>query len=337
MNNKRLDKKVSVIVPIFNAEHYLRECLESIINQTYKNTEIILVNDGSDDNSGEVASTFAKKDKRIRLLNQTNKGVSRARNRALDIATGAWVMFVDADDIVPEKSIEIMLSAAVDAKTHCVSGKFQSFSKNIDSRLVETTKNNCAKKMLNREDAINSLLYQVDIANAPFSKLYSRESISSIRFNKDISVAEDLLFNYNVIKNLNQVLLINDITYLYRNNPSSAINKTFSIKRMSGIKATGLILADIKNQDLPIAPAVNRHFMEALFILSQIKPKRDHLSCYNDCINVIINYRKHVFMDLKSPITYRIFALLSMINPATAICIYKTKVYAGSIASVKGL
>lgn len=313
---------VSIIVPIFNAGLYLEPCIESILAQTYDNTEIILVDDGSTDSSVGIINNFAERDSRIKVIRKVNAGVSSARNAALDVANGDWVAFVDSDDILPEKSIETMLNHAVNTRANCVCGKFQPFSGTLNRNVSSSIEKNV---VLDKKDAISSLLYQREIINAPFSKLYNMKSIGPIRFNEDISVAEDLLFNYYVFKNIEQVTLIDNTTYFYRTHSNSVINKPFSINRMSGLMATKKILTDIQKQDLPILPAVNRYFMEALFISSQLQSKCGHIVFYNNCIDVILEYRKSVLFDVHSPFVYRIFALLSSISPTLSIKVYKAK------------
>ena len=108
--------KVSIIVPIYNMEQYLNRCLESIINQTYENIEIILINDGSKDNSLEICKNYAKKDNRIMIIDQKNSGVSSARNSGLDKATGEYLAFVDPDDWIDKDGIEKMVDFALKHK-----------------------------------------------------------------------------------------------------------------------------------------------------------------------------------------------------------------------------
>ena len=103
-------EKVSIIVPIYNAEKYLEECISSITNQTYKNLQIILVNDGSKDKSWELCKKIKDTDNRISIATQSNSGVSVARNRGLELADGEWIMFVDPDDILDKKIVEDLLA-----------------------------------------------------------------------------------------------------------------------------------------------------------------------------------------------------------------------------------
>ena len=105
-----MNKLISIIMPVYNAEKYLNRSIESIMNQTYNNIEIILVNDGSTDNSLEICTSYQEKDNRIKLINQANKGVSFARNKGIDEATGDYIMFIDSDDYVEKNMIEDMVS-----------------------------------------------------------------------------------------------------------------------------------------------------------------------------------------------------------------------------------
>ena len=99
----RNDSLLSIIVPVYNVEQYLSRCVDSLVNQTYHNIEIILVDDGSPDRSGEICDEYAKKDKRVKVIHQSNGGLSDARNTALDIAKGDYLMFVDSDDWIEKK------------------------------------------------------------------------------------------------------------------------------------------------------------------------------------------------------------------------------------------
>ena len=106
----RNDSLISIIVPVYNVEQYLSRCVDSLVNQTYHNIEIILVDDGSPDRSGEICDEYAKKDKRVKVIHQSNGGLSDARNTALDIAKGDYLMFVDSDDWIEPTMYEEMLS-----------------------------------------------------------------------------------------------------------------------------------------------------------------------------------------------------------------------------------
>ena len=112
--------KISVVVPVYNVEKYLRKCIDSIINQTYKNLEIILVDDGSPDKCGEICDEYAKKDNRVKVIHKKNAGVSSARNDGIDNATGEYIIFVDSDDWLEDNAIEIMVDKLNEYDYDCV-------------------------------------------------------------------------------------------------------------------------------------------------------------------------------------------------------------------------
>ena len=147
--------KISVIVPIYNAEAYLNRCLDSIINQTYSDLEIILINDGSTDNSLDICLEYASKDKRIVVYNQTNKGISKTRNKGIELATGDYIGFVDSDDIISPRMYETLYNLMTDEKcliAGCQYTKFTSSCKfKEDKNYISYTKEEALKKNLNEE------------------------------------------------------------------------------------------------------------------------------------------------------------------------------------------
>lgn len=320
---------VSVIVPVFNNENYLEACLNSIMGQTYNNLEIIIIDDGSSDSSANMVDDFASKDGRFIVRHQKNQGVSSARNSALNIATGDWIMFVDSDDILPKNSIKTLLDIALKTDSDLVSGVYESFSKDVELKLTNFNKNKSSNCILGTEDAISDMLYQRKIANAPFSKLYKSQVVANVRFDEAISVSEDLLFNYMVLKNCSKIAVTDEVIYFYRNNPYSVINKPFSPKRMTGLQSTNMILADARNSNLVVLSAINRCFMEAIYILSQIKQKKINQQSYDECMKVVKDNRKTVFRDSMSPLVYRVIGFLSLMSPAMAVFLYKLKIVFG--------
>ena len=115
---------LSVIIPVYNVEPYLEQCLDSVINQTYKNLEIICINDGSTDNSLKILEKYQKKDNRIKLINQKNKGLSEARNAGLDVAKGEYIAFVDSDDYLELNAYEEAMNVVLQEKISCGLKKF---------------------------------------------------------------------------------------------------------------------------------------------------------------------------------------------------------------------
>lgn len=128
------DKLISIIIPVYNVQNYLRECIDSVIAQTYKNLEIILVDDGSPDKSGEICDEYSKKDARIKVIHKENGGLSDARNVALDIAKGEYIGFIDSDDYVEKDMFETLHTLAVEHNAEISS---ISFYKTLENEVID--------------------------------------------------------------------------------------------------------------------------------------------------------------------------------------------------------
>ena len=205
---------ISVIVPIYNVEKYLRKCLDSIIYQTYRNLEIILVNDGSTDNSGSICEEYAQADDRIKVIHKTNGGQCSARNMGLDVCTGDYITFVDSDDWIDKDYYEKMILQVGKGQLDCC----VSDRKVFNEEYVEIYNTNFAKDSIYTVDNVQNYFLAKFFKYTPSvcNKLYKRECINNIRF-KDIRKygSEDFIFNFEVLFNLKQ---IGEISNTYNNN-----------------------------------------------------------------------------------------------------------------------
>ena len=212
---------ISVIVPIYNVEKYINQCIDSIINQTYKNLEIILVDDGSPDNCGRICDEYAKKDSRIKVVHKENGGVCSARNIGMEKSTGKWIAFIDSDDWIENKYFEIILNEAKKEDVDIVICGYNKIWKN------KVEKINASGENINynsREYLIKSLNPQTCFGFCPM-RLIKKESIGDIRFNQNIVVGEDALFNIQISKNINKAVLLKQALYNYRNNSNSVVKR----------------------------------------------------------------------------------------------------------------
>lgn len=210
--------KVSIIVPVYNVEKYLRECVDSIIQQNYENWEIILVDDGSKDSSPAICDEYSSKDSRIITIHQENAGPSRARNHGLDKATGQFVMFVDSDDHINQNMISKMVETINSNQADLVICGYARFSD--DSYDPRSYSNEPLILMTNRGRLANfytkpnTNMFGISI----WAKLYRNDIIQNnkIRFNPEISYEEDCQFNIDYFEKINRIAVINDIFYMYR-------------------------------------------------------------------------------------------------------------------------
>lgn len=225
-----MDEKVSIIVPIYNAEKYLKECLDGIVGQTYTNVDVILVNDGSTDASETICLDYKEKYKYIHYYKTSNAGVSSARNFGIGKATGDWIFFVDADDAISTQAIEHLvrhLNEGIDwvvgAYSYERSGLGQGkstelfFSKQIQKLIL----NSPNYKKLYRKYPVP---FDDIVLMTVWGKLYKRSIIveNQISFYTDLKVCEDVVFNYEYARRCRKVLTTSDVIYYYRKNENSA-------------------------------------------------------------------------------------------------------------------
>jgi len=217
---------ISVIVPIYNSEKYLRKCIESIINQTYNHLEIILVNDGSKDASLLICKEFEKKDNRIIIIDLPNRGVSNARNQGTSIANGVYIQYIDSDDFVDNIYIETLFSTLQNKNVELAVCAIESFD-------IKGNKFDEWKVKENRLDFnnINKTLFleliQKFLLFGPVNKLYKKEIITnnSIVFDTSLSYGEDLLFNLEYCKHIDSLAITDKIAYKYIHDNTESLSK----------------------------------------------------------------------------------------------------------------
>ena len=200
---------ISIIVPIYNAENYLERCITSLINQTYKSLEIILINDGSTDNSRDICNNYAKKDKRIKILNQKNSGVSFARNKGLDTAQGQYICFVDSDDYISQEFVEKMYKQVSTNKADLAICNINNVSnKGIKSQNSLSYKNN----IITKEDYYKNIN---SFGGFLWNKIFKKNVIGNLRLEEDIYYCEDELFVINYVEKCTRITCLQEPLYFY--------------------------------------------------------------------------------------------------------------------------
>lgn len=210
---------ISVIVPVYNCENYLTKCLNSIVNQTYKNLQIILVNDGSKDKSGIVCDDFAKLDSRIQVYHIKNSGPSNARNLGLEKSKGEYVYFCDSDDYMNDNMLEALYNCITKHNVNMVMcGYLQHNKNNID---IHTGKESELVNINNSNQLIEYFFSPILNLSALWNKLYKRDAIGNTRFPCDLSWGEDQVFNYSFLTNNNSFYFCKETLYNYNSKYSS--------------------------------------------------------------------------------------------------------------------
>ncbi|MCR5148347.1 MAG: glycosyltransferase [Eubacterium sp.] len=211
---------VSVIVPYYNTEKYLQRCVDSITSQTYKDLEIILVNDGSTDKSGYIAKSLADSDVRIRNIDVPHGGVSRARNEGIKIASGEYIMFVDSDDWIRDTVIEHLYKTMLKKKADLVTCELL----RVDDTYKEEPQKTLKYKEYDRNEYLR-IFFKIDNnewVHYPVAKLYKRELISENLFPDDIRIGEDVIGTYKAIAGAEKIIRLNEVGYYYFKNNESA-------------------------------------------------------------------------------------------------------------------
>lgn len=314
--------KVSIIVPIYNSASYLGDCLDSILAQTHDNLEIILINDGSTDASGSICDDYARKDTRIIVIHQVNSGVSAARNRGIEILTGKYAMFVDSDDAMHPFMVDNLLTLAMRNQADMVTCR----STNHPARLRPVDMRRKYENV-SQKDAMLALLCPSNMDNAPFAKLIAVKHLHGLKFNTSLTIAEDLEFNYRLIKTMTRVTIIDTPLYHYRKVQGGATLSSFKPKRMDGLSATGLVLKNISiggDHDLLLA-AQTRHFMEAVYISTQILNSKHYKIQQKECETVMCDLKHIVANNLNAISSHRNVAKLAIINTKLSIRYYKLR------------
>lgn len=201
---------ISVIVPVYNVEKYIKKCVDSICGQTYKNLEIILVDDGSTDSSGKISDELAEEDRRISVIHQKNGGVSRARNAGLDKATGDYIAFVDSDDYLSLNMYECLLKSMKENDADIVRCGIKNVHEGEKVKQFETVDSIVELSLAEMIDGLKNRRTKLVVWNA----LYKKEIISELRFVPDV-IYEDVFFTNAVLKKHHSEILVNVPFYRY--------------------------------------------------------------------------------------------------------------------------
>lgn len=228
-------KKVSIVVPVYNAEKYLGYCINSILSQTYTNLEVILVNDGSVDSSPEICRNYAAIDDRIKIIDVENGGVSKARNIGIDYATGEYLQFVDSDDCIVPDMVEKMVLAVENYQMDLAICSFQMVTLENDLPIqiqVCTSKGLGQECVLTREtffEKMPTILWKTAMLECSWNKIFKTNLMKKhhIRFSEGISLGEDFLMNMGYFSVCNGTVLLSDELYYYMQTNGQALTKIY--------------------------------------------------------------------------------------------------------------
>ena len=290
-----MDKLISVIVPVYNVVQYLDKMLGTVCGQTYKNLEILLIDDGSTDGSGALCDSWQEKDARIRVFHQKNQGVSAARNKGLDEAKGDYIMFADSDDWLDGDMVQILYDLLTEQQVDISCCQIREvYEGKENAKKPDADEGAKAPKRAEGKEAAGLILLQ---PWAPYCKLYRSELLKNVRF-QTYRIAEDLLFNTDVICNtdFSSIAAIDKKMYNYLIRDNSAMKQKFHEKYMEGMRIEG----DCYRRLTAISPAYGQInlvgcgvslIFEKYARLSAAE-KREHKAAFVECKKYAKEYKK---------------------------------------------
>lgn len=238
---------ISVIVPVYNVEKYIKNCIDSIINQTYKNLEIILIDDGSKDNSGKICDEYTKLDNRIKAIHKKNGGLSDARNVGIDNATGKYITFIDSDDYVENDYVEYLYKLIKKYNVKMSISSYKVICKN-ETKIIDMAKNNKDEK-LKTQECLRKMLCEKGFTVSACTKMYEKSLFSDIRFPLG-KLCEDNGTTYKLILKCENIIYGNKSNYHYYKRNNSIMTSKFTKHRLDIIDLTDEMV-DVVEKEYP--------------------------------------------------------------------------------------
>jgi glycosyltransferase involved in cell wall biosynthesis len=305
---------ISIIVPVYNVELYLEECIESILAQTFTDFEILLINDGSIDKSGDICDEYAKDDNRIKVIHKEYGGVSSARNVGIKLAQGEYIGFVDSDDRIDKKMFNTLHMLCVETKSDisiCTLGR------EINGQLINRKEEELIKEMNNTEamrELFKGVLYRFSLCN----KLFRKNCFKNIQFPEG-RIHEDLSTTYRLFANCNRAIFTNYIGYIYVKRENSILTTSFSEKRLDAFIGWNEILSFMSEK----YPQLSREFLSCFVygcvdnvnhILNQVENKEDRQKYLGSIQLQVKRYFKDIILNNTLSLNYKLIITLLNYN-----------------------
>ena len=310
-----MEPLISVIVPVYNVEKYLEQCVESIRNQSYTNLEIILVDDGSPDNCPVMCDRFAEVDERIRVMHKENGGLSDARNAGIGQATGQYIVFVDSDDWIHQDMISILCQALVENGADISTCEYQKV--NEDTKLSFNEKKVDLKYIVyNKKEAMEKWLYQ-KMKGMVWAMLIPKQLCESTLFPKG-RLYEDNFVIYKYFWNAHRIVYISNPLYYYRNNPNGSMNRSFTFQMLDEVDGIDEIIdfLSINSSDL-LKAAKSRKYSAHCRVIRHMPLENNNSKMHKigmDLWAFLKNYRWEMMFDFKARLKNRIAAACTIMG-----------------------
>lgn len=307
-----MGEKISVIVPVYNVENYLERCVESILHQTYTNFELILINDGSTDSSGQICDHLANQYENIKVYHIENAGVSNARNVGIQLATGSWVTFIDSDDFVTQDYLATLASAVEGLNVGFAIAPLHHIKNGI---VTDIPSHSGRTELWSTEETMKELLMTTRTSFFPVAKLFKRDLLADEKFNTNYHLAEDALFLTELLlKTRCSCVFIDKPVYYYDHREGSA---TTSVNRhvFDTIEVYQQIIAQV-SQAFPNLKyeLINRECWSYITVYDKIifTSREEYQKEKAELRNWIVQHRREIWKDAYFT-TFRKVAILSLV------------------------
>lgn len=292
-----MENRISVIVPIHKVEQYLKRCIDSIINQTYTNLEIILVDDGSPDECPKICDEYAYIDERVKVIHKKNGGLSSARNTGLDIATGEFIVFIDSDDYIELNMIESMMNNMIKNNADLVVCNIRYVFN--DREYIKYSKTD---RILNKDEAMKEYIKDGIVQAVAWNKLYKKNIIGDMRY-KVGKTNEDEFFTYKVINKAEKIYYNSNAFYNYLQRGSSIMGK-YSIKRLDGVDASYERLNFMRDYYPELYTEEKRNFFNLCIYNYQMILKDEQIDGDKNGRNILYSYIHNLKFNKHELATY---------------------------------
>lgn len=301
--------KVSVIIPVYNAQNYLRQCVDSVLEQTFGDLEIVLVNDGSTDLSPQICKEYQSRDKRISSFDTANNGLSAARNFGIDKSTGEYILFVDADDELYPHAVEHLVEVIESSGASIACGAWI----NSSDKPGLVSENSVVKIRCGKDHCVDVLFQKSGTDNAAWAKLYKRALFDTMRFSN--CMYEDLDLFPRLLLSVDKVAISSNIVYFYRKHNGSFLN-SWSDSRRDIIKVTQRLTDTMAGvSSLHLRAAMHRHFSACFnLLIDLLKYCPSDVETINLCYSSICKLRTGIIFEPNSRLKNRIGALASFVG-----------------------
>ena len=261
---------ISVIIPVYNVEPYLQQCVDSVLTQTYRNLEVLLIDDGSTDGSAAMCDQWAERDNRVRVVHETNRGLSEARNTALNLMRGTHVMMVDGDDWLPTDAVLHLLQTLTATDADLAVGRWLMVP---DGTSPQPEAENSTPQVViyNRDEASDEIFYQGELTNSSCSRLFKAEIFNGLRYEPGL-LYEDLAITYDLLLRTSRVAYTPQLVYYYRQRTGS-ITREFTPKRLDVLNILEQLEQRVGHEAPQHLRAVQSRLLSSYFNMLLLMPR----------------------------------------------------------------